>query len=149
MTARDRLAGFRQGLTRHGVPLSAAHVIHGEFTRDGGYAAAREAVRRRLDVTCIFAVNDVMAVGGMAALRDRGLEPPDGIAMAGFDDIPALRDVTPALSTVRLPLEELGAFAVEMILQPPSDKPRLRRVHGEVVLRASTPAPGKRPTGKR
>jgi len=149
MTARDRLAGFRQGLTRSQVPLPAAHVIHGEFTRDGGYAAAREVVRRRLDVTCIFAVNDVMAVGGMAALRDRGLEPPGGIAIAGFDDIPALRDVTPALTTVRLPLEELGVSAVDMVLQPPSDKPRLRRVQGDVVLRASTPPPGKRPAGKR
>jgi LacI family transcriptional regulator len=139
VTARDRLSGFRQGLVRRGVPLPGDHVVHGDFTRNGGYAAAREVIRRRLDVTCIFAVNDVMAVGGMAALRDRGLEPPAGIAIAGFDDIEALRDVTPALSTVRLPLEDLGALAVDLVQQPPSDKPRVRRVHGEVVLRASTP----------
>lgn len=149
LTARDRLAGFRQGLTRRGVPLPADHVIHGEFTRNGGYAAAREVIRRRLDVTCIFAVNDVMAVGGMAALRDRGLEPPGGIAIAGFDDIEALRDVTPALSTVRLPLEALGSLAVDLVLQPPLAKPRQRRVQGEVVLRASTPAPGKRLAARR
>jgi LacI family transcriptional regulator len=149
LTARDRLAGFRQGLARHGASLDADHVVHGEFTRDGGYAAAREVVRRRLDVTCIFAVNDVMAVGGMAALRDRGLEPPDGIALAGFDDIPSLRDITPALSTVRLPLEDLGKLAVDLVLQPAAAKPRLRRVQGEVVLRDSTPPPGKKLAGRR
>src|SRR2546423_12504274 len=94
------------------------------------------------DATCVFAVNDVMAVGAMAALRDRGVELPSGMAIAGFDDIATLRDVTPALTTVRLPLEELGAGAVEMVLQEPAEQPRVRRVRGEVVLRESTPSLG-------
>jgi LacI family transcriptional regulator len=78
----------------------------------------------------------------MAALRDRGVPLPSGMAVAGFDDIATLRDVTPALTTVRLPLEELGAGALEMVLQEPAEQPRVRRVRGEVVLRESTPPLG-------
>jgi LacI family transcriptional regulator len=140
LTARDRSAGFREGAARAGARIDADDVVYGGFTRDGGYAAMNELLVRGLDATCVFAVNDVMAVGAMAALRDRGVPLPDGMAVAGFDDIATLRDVVPALTTVRLPLEGLGADAVEMVLQPPAEQPRLRRVRGEVVLRESTPA---------
>jgi LacI family transcriptional regulator len=139
LTARDRTAGFRDGATRAGARVDATDVVYGGFTRDGGYAAMNELLDRGTEATCVFAVNDVMAVGAMAALRDRGVALPSGMAVAGFDDIATLRDVTPALTTVRLPLEELGARAVEMVLQKPAEQPRVRRVRGEVVLRESTP----------
>lgn len=142
LTARDRHAGFRQGLAGHGVSLPAAQVVNGTFTRDGGYEAMERLLDRDTGVTCVFAVNDVMAVGAMAALRDRGVPLPSGMAVAGFDDIVTLRDVTPSLTTVRLPLEDLGSSAVDLVLQPKAEQPRVRRVGGEVVLRESTPALG-------
>jgi LacI family transcriptional regulator len=142
LTARDRSAGFREGAARAGVQIDPNAVVHGGFTRDGGYAAMNELLDRGVDATCVFAVNDVMAVGAMAALRDRGIELPSGMAVAGFDDIATLRDITPALTTVRLPLEELGTWALEMVLDPPVEQPRVRRVRGEVVLRESTPPLG-------
>jgi LacI family transcriptional regulator len=143
LTARDRVAGFRQGLTRSGVTVPSVNIVHGPFTRDGGYMAMQDVLRRGLDVGCVFAVNDVMAVGAMAALRDHGQRdagprPLDGIAVAGFDDIEWLRDVVPSLTTVRLPLSEVGAAALDLVLQPPADRPRVRRVQGQVVLRPST-----------
>jgi LacI family transcriptional regulator, galactose operon repressor len=139
LTARDRTAGFREGVTRAGGRVDADDVVYGGFTRDGGYSAMNELLDRGTEATCVFAVNDVMAVGAMAALRDRGVALPSGMAVAGFDDIATLRDVTPALTTVRLPLEQLGADALEMVLQEPADQPRVRRVRGEVVIRESTP----------
>ncbi|WP_016697420.1 LacI family DNA-binding transcriptional regulator [Actinoalloteichus spitiensis] len=140
VTARDRLAGFREGLTRAGAPLAPAHVIHGDFTRDGGYSAAEELLAARAEIDCVFAVNDVMAVGAMVALRDHGVRLPTEVGVAGFDDIATLRDVTPALTTVRVPLERLGATAVDLVLdEQQADRPRVRRVRGEVVLRDSTP----------
>jgi LacI family transcriptional regulator len=142
LTARDRCTGFREGAARAGVQIEPGDIVHGGFTRDGGYAAMTEVLDRGTDATCVFAVNDVMAVGAMAALRDRGVPLPSGMAVAGFDDIITLRDVTPALTTVRLPLEELGVWALDMVLQEPADQPRVRRVRGEVVLRESTPRPG-------
>jgi LacI family transcriptional regulator len=75
----------------------------------------------------------------MAACRDRGLSLPRDLALAGFDDIATLRDVDPGLTTVRLPLEEVGATALELVVTADGPEPRLRRIKGEVILRASTP----------
>jgi LacI family transcriptional regulator len=114
-------------------------VLHSDFTRDGGYQAMSELLDRRTVPGCVFAVNDVMAIGAIAAVRDRGLSVPGDVAIAGFDDIPTLRDVAPSLTTVRLPLQDMGRMAASMVLddhQP--DRKRIVRVKGEVVLRDST-----------
>src|SRR3954452_8452416 len=88
LTARDRLQGFSSGLTKAG--LGAPLAVSGEFTRDGGYAAMTrlltELLEHPADIDCVFAVNDVMAVGAMAACRDQGLRLPEDLALAGFDD---------------------------------------------------------------
>jgi LacI family transcriptional regulator len=137
LTARDRVAGFRDGLAEHG--LEPPVVIEGAFTRDGGYAAMSELLARTHVPACVFAVNDVMAIGAMAALRERGLRVPDDVAVAGFDDIPTLRDVAPSLTTVRLPLAEMGRLAASMVLDDePRSHPRVAPIAGEVVLREST-----------
>jgi LacI family transcriptional regulator len=142
LTARDRLVGFKDGLSKAG--LGAPLVIEGDFTRDGGYSAMAELLATKQNVDCVFAVNDVMAVGAMAACRDHGLRLPDDLALAGFDDIATLRDVTPALTTVRLPLEAIGAAAVEMILTADDQPPRQKRIRGDVIIRASTPPRSRR-----
>jgi LacI family transcriptional regulator len=138
LTARDRQVGFVEGLREAGV-TEPIRTVPGPFTRDGGYAAAAELLADGLDVTCVFAVNDVMAVGAMAAFRDHGLAIPDDISVAGFDDIQTLRDLVPSLTTVGLPLEEMGEQAATLALDTePGTAPRTLRVRGEVVLRAST-----------
>jgi LacI family transcriptional regulator len=71
------------------------NLVDGDFTRDGGYAPTS----RLLDpaqAECVFAVNDVLALGGMSACRDRGLTVPDDLAVAGFVDVTTLRDVCPS-----------------------------------------------------
>ncbi|KAA2254083.1 LacI family transcriptional regulator [Solihabitans fulvus] len=138
VTARDRVAGFRAGLAEAGVDLPATAVLPGAFTRDGGYQAALGLRAAAPAATCVFAVNDVMALGAMAALRGLGLRVPDDIAVAGFDDIPTLRDLVPSLSTVRLPLEEMGERAARLVLDENAAEPRTVRVASEVVLREST-----------
>ena len=144
VTARDRVAGFEAGLAAWSVRLSPRRVIHGAFTRDGGYqamSAILAAGGTRPD--CVFAVNDVMAVGALARLRADGLAVPGDIAMAGFDDITTLRDIYPPLTTVRLPLKQMGEMAASLVLQE-ADRPRLIPVPGEVILRDSTlPRPGR------
>ncbi|MFC6088428.1 LacI family DNA-binding transcriptional regulator [Saccharothrix lopnurensis] len=142
LAARDRVAGFRAGLADAGVALPDANVITSGFTRDGGYAAMTDLLAARTGATCVFAVNDVMAMGAMAALRERGLRVPEDVSVAGFDDIPTLRDLVPALSTVRLPLEQMGERAARLVLDDDPGEPRTVRVAGEVVLRASTSSPG-------
>jgi LacI family transcriptional regulator len=139
LTATERATGFREALVRRGCPVHAAHVVPGEFTRDGGYDAMMRLLAVGADVSCVFAVNDVMAMGAMAALREHGVELPGQMAVAGFDDIEVLRDVTPALTTVRVSLHDIGAQAVRLVLDEGVERPRLIRIEAEVVLRASTP----------
>ena len=162
LTARDRLDGFRAGLAAWNVPLEAAHVVHGPFTRDGGYEAmsavlAAAGPEQAALPDCVFAVTDVMAMGALARLRAGGLAVPADIALAGFDDIGTLRDVYPPLTTVRLPLKRMGEMAAGLVLaeppgtapepagtapEPPGSAPGLRPrvvpVPGEVILRDST-----------
>jgi LacI family transcriptional regulator len=147
LTSDDRVRGFQRGLADAGLP--AAEVLHTGFDRAGGYGTGLELAERigphggrgaaapgsagpRL---CIFAVNDVMAIGATAALRSKGLRIPRDAAIAGFDDIETLRDFRPALSTVRLPLEEIGRLAVPGAA---SGQAAAVAVSGEVTLRRST-----------
>lgn len=137
LTARDRHKGFHQGATGAGATVSA--VVHGDFTRDGGYAAMSELLSSDPDVDCVFAVNDVMAVGAMAACRDRRVRIPGDLSLAGFDDIATLRDVYPSLTSVHLPLEDLGVRAMELVTKPAAATPRRVRAKGTVMVRDSTP----------
>lgn len=139
LTAVDRANGYRRGLRAAKLSVAPEHTIEGDFTRDGGYRAACQLVEEIDRIDCIFAVNDVMAVGAMAALRDHGISVPAQVAVAGFDDIATLRDVTPQLTTVRIPLVDIGAQALRLVLQESAPQPRIRRVKGAVVLRDSTP----------
>ncbi|MGS0686271.1 LacI family DNA-binding transcriptional regulator [Nakamurella sp. GG22] len=153
VTSEDRLSGFRQGLETAGLALPEENVIGAQFTRDGGYVAMTELLDREIDVDVVFAVNDVMAVGATAALRDQGYRVPDDMAVAGFDDISTLRDVRPALTTVRLPLVEIGRRALDLALDHPlrgedDSPPVVVTVLGDVVIRDSTPPRDtERPTG--
>ncbi|WP_207454558.1 LacI family DNA-binding transcriptional regulator [Herbiconiux sp. SYSU D00978] len=142
MTARDRLAGFRAGLAEHGLELAEERVFESDFTRDGGYDAGGRMLERGIDdIDCVFAVNDVMAVGAMSRLREEGVDVPGRLAIAGFDDIATARDVTPALTTVRLPLEQVGAAAIELATAE-TDGHAIVTISGEVVVRESTPQRG-------
>jgi LacI family transcriptional regulator len=139
LTAMDRSAGFTEALQDLGSPVAAAAVITSEFTRDGGYAGMRHLLRTGPRVDLVFAVNDVMAIGAIAAARDGGVHVPQDLAVAGFDDIVTLRDITPALSTVHIPLVNIGIAATELALAPPTDQPRIIHINGTVTLRESTP----------
>lgn len=150
LTAQARFTGFRDGLATLGLQVDDAHVIHGAFTRDGGFEGMDELVSRGLIgtggdaglVDAVFAVNDVMAVGAMAAARAAGFSVPGDVGIAGFDDIITLRDITPSLTTIRLPLADIGALVTELALSPVRPEPRIVPVDGEVIVRDSTPRRG-------
>ena len=140
LTGQDRTNGFRDGLSAWSVPLDAARVVHGDLSRDGGYQAMSEILAAGEPLPdCVFAVSDIMAVGALARLRAAGIDVPGDIALAGFDDISTLRDVYPPLTTVRLPLKQLGETAARLVLSDDAPRqPRVVPVPGEVVLREST-----------
>ncbi|MGA0568242.1 LacI family DNA-binding transcriptional regulator [Rathayibacter sp. KR2-224] len=137
-TAADRARGFRDGLARHSIRLGDASFVTGGFTRNAGYRDMGALLDAGIRPECVFAVTDVMAVGAMTAMRERGLTPGADIAVAGFDDIEMLQDVVPSLTTVSLPLRELGERSLELALA--EVPPELEPFRGEVTLRDSTPS---------
>lgn len=114
--ARERLRGYRDALAEAGVAADPALEAEGDF----GEAAGGRAVRTLLELTerptAIFAANDSMAIGALSALRLAGVEVPGDMAVAGFDDIPIARYASPPLSSVHVPIQELGAAAVTRLL---------------------------------
>lgn len=148
-TVTDRLAGFTDALSDAGIELPDARIVPGAFTRDGGYAAASELLRREDRPTCVFAVTDVMAIGALAAFHDHGVDVPGDISLAGFNDIPIVADLAPALTTVALPLSDMGARVMSLALREPARRSRIERMAGEVVMRASTAPPPDRPAPNR
>jgi len=133
-TTADRLAGLRRAARAHKVKLPAHRIVHADFTRDGGAEAAARLVAENPEMTAIAALNDSMAVGALAAVRPLGRP----ISIVGFDDMPIARDVTPALTSVRLPLTEIGERAMELALAEPGDGPQTERVGAELIRRDST-----------
>jgi len=134
VTATDRFEAFASAL-----PHPPIAVVHGDFSRDAGYAGMLELIDGGLDgIDVVFAVNDVMATGALAALRDREIAVPERIAVAGFDDISLASDVTPSLTTVHVDLESAGSAAVGLALGT-GDTPTVTAVGATVVVRASTP----------
>lgn len=137
LVSAERHAGFAEGWLE--ATGSRPAYLSEEFSRDGGHRAMSRLLEEDPEVDCVFAVNDLMALGALAACRQAGLEVGRDVAVAGFDDIATLRDVTPALTTVRLPLADIGRLALDLVLGEPSAQLRTQAVHGEVVLRESTP----------
>ncbi|PYC77714.1 LacI family transcriptional regulator [Streptomyces tateyamensis] len=146
VTVRERLAGVREALRERGGRLDPADLAAADFTRAGGRQAAGELFRRRPDLTALLALNDGMAAGALAALReDLGRAVPAEVSVVGFGDLPYAQDLHPALTTVRLPLERTGERAMELILDAPGAVRRTESLPVELVVRTST-APAAAPT---
>ena len=115
--------------------------VAGDFTESAGYAAAEHLLALRKRPRAIFAANDAMAVGAMSALRDAGIRVPEDIALAGFDDVPMARYLTPPLSSVHVAIDELGRRATELALESVERKgatrPRREVLRTTLVVRSS------------
>jgi LacI family transcriptional regulator len=110
--ADERLRGYRDALAHSG---GTETILGGDFSEASGYRAGLDICARRERPDAIFAANDMMALGCLFALTEHGLRVPDDIALAGFDDIPIARFVTPPLTTVRVRIADLGRLAFERL----------------------------------
>jgi len=112
--AQQRVEGFHAAMAEL-MPGTAVRVIKGDFSERSGYRAGRELLAAKVRPHAVFAANDMMAVGCLQAFKGAGLDVPGDIAVAGFDDIPIARYVTPPLSTVRVRIADLGKNAMDML----------------------------------
>jgi len=140
-TVADRLAGVVDEVRTAGMDPADLVVEHDAFSRDGGMAATARLLDRGTSMTAILALTDVMAMGALSVLRGAGRSVPGDISVMGFDDVTVAADLAPALTTVRLPMAEMGAMAVGLTLRPPAARPRRRRTDHELVIRDSTAPP--------
>ncbi|HMI56877.1 MAG TPA: LacI family DNA-binding transcriptional regulator [Gemmatimonadaceae bacterium] len=140
--AAERLRGYRMSLREAGIIPDPSLERDGDFTEAAGFSAARELLALKDRPTAIFAANDSMAIGALSALRGAGIAVPEEMAVAGFDDIPLARYMDPPLSSVHVPICELGARAVELLLHGITHKNdharRRERVSTKLVIRRST-----------
>jgi LacI family transcriptional regulator len=114
---QKRYIGFCQALEEHQIPLDESLVIYGDFTENSGYNAMKILLQRASPPLSVFAVNDLMAMGAMLAIREAGLHIPQDIAIAAFDDIPAAELTNPPLTTINQHQENMGRQAAEMLFE--------------------------------
>jgi LacI family transcriptional regulator len=143
--AQDRLAGYRDALRAAGAESAPELEMDGDFTEESGFRAAQPLLALRPRPTAIFAANDAMAIGCLAALQRAGVRVPEDFSLAGFDDIPIARFITPQLASVSVSIAELGARAVERLLYALDHKNEHERrqetLATHLVPRASCAAP--------
>lgn len=114
--AAERLRGYRMAMKDGRGELDARWELEGDFSEGAGVEAVRDVLALSPRPTAIFACNDSMAIGALSALRDAGVQVPEDIALAGFDDIPIASYLTPSLSTVQVGIHQLGVKAIETLL---------------------------------
>ncbi len=137
--AQQRELGYRAAMAKY-APHAAPDVVAGDFSEEAGYRAGRQLLARTPRPRAVFAANDMMAVGCLSAFKEAGVEVPGEIALAGFDDIPIARYVTPSLCTVRVRIADLGRSALEQLaarLEDPRRAPSSHTLACEIVTRAS------------
>ncbi len=134
-TIADRLSGVRSVFRKAGVQ---ATVVHEEFTLDGGARVAKRIDELATTPSAILALSDLMAIGVLQELRRRRMRVPEDISVMGIDDIKVAQSLAPALTTVAVPLTEMGEIAFAMLRKPSAARPRRRLVTARLVVRDST-----------
>ena len=134
-TKAHRFEGFRRAHAEFEVDHDPDLVIPSTFTREAGVRAAKRLLASGKEFTAVFAATDMVAAGVLAALREAGLRVPQDVSVVGYDDIPLAQDVSPALTTVHIPTEEIGRAAVRLALHPEEQQYLLLGTH--IVVRGS------------
>jgi LacI family transcriptional regulator len=123
-TNTDRLAGYKKALAGADIPFDERLVVSTVIEPRSGYRAANELLDLPDPPTAIFAIHDTMAVDAFQAVTERGLRVPNNVAIAGFDGFLSSLTTQPPLTTVKLPLADMGRLAVESLLALVSEPAR-------------------------
>lgn len=139
-TARERANGYLAAMRAAGLEVDPDLLPGTGFGPDAGYDGVQAALGRGVRFTAAVCGTDIIAVGALRALRERSLRVPEDVSLTGFDDIPLVADLTPGLTTVRVPFAELGRQAALMGLDGGSG-PSDQLLPFELVVRDSTAPP--------
>jgi LacI family transcriptional regulator len=138
-TGVDRTAGFVDCYREAGLPIAARRVVRSRFDTAGGREATEQILRGRGRPSAIFAVNDFAAIGAAGAARDHGLRLGADIAVIGFNDTPLAAELPVPLTSVRSPVREMGAHAVDLLVRLlAGEQVESQRLPPVLIARAST-----------
>ncbi|MBR0551038.1 LacI family DNA-binding transcriptional regulator [Stakelama marina] len=135
--ADERERGYREAMRKAGLE---PRVICGNFTETGGAEAAAAIIEDQKPTDAVFAANDMMAIGAMVAFRDAGIGVPQQIAVAGFDDVPLARLISPGLTTMRVNIADIGARALARLADmiDGRDDSEVECLRPELIVRQTT-----------
>lgn len=140
-TSRERRRGYLDALAAHGITVRKELTRAGDFKQESGRILTNELLDLRKPPTALFVCNNLMTVGALAALHQRGLRVPTDVAVVGFDDLPWAEALDPPLTVVRQPAYDVGRQAMELLLKrimEPTRPPVTVRLRPELVIRRST-----------
>lgn len=142
-TSSERLSAMRRAMKRHGLPLDPAMIFDGGFSRSGGESAGDEFVEAGVRATAVVAANDQAAIGFVRGLRRCGVAVPGDVSVVGFDDIQPCAYVEPPLTTVHVPLYDLGLRGMRLAIALLDGEPRppTTELPLELTVRSSTAPP--------
>lgn len=138
--SRMRLEGYCHAMARQGLPVLPGYIVHGDFEFPGGLNAMNQLLSLDPLPQAVFASNDAMAVGVYHALYQANLRIPQDMAVVGYDDIELARYLTPPLTTIHQPKDELGKLAIDTLIQrmiEPDGRQQILVLTPELVARGS------------
>jgi LacI family transcriptional regulator len=146
-TALDRLTGFRDAMAKNGLTLAQSLVKKGTWNPQSGHLLGTQLLKAKRRPTAIVAANDQMAFGVIKAARELGLTVPADLAVVGFDNIPLSSFFNPSLTTVEIPMHDLGAASARMLLNLISGKEieKVKLFKTKLLVRGSTIKERKQP----
>ncbi|ROR08956.1 ribose operon transcriptional repressor RbsR [Erwinia sp. JUb26] len=138
--ARLRLEGYQRAMATAELPILPGYLVDGDFEFEGGFNAMQQLLTLEPRPQAVFTSNDAMAVGVYQALYQAGMTIPQDMAVMGYDDIELARYMTPPLSTIHQPKDELGELAIDTLLHrlsSPGASQQLLVLTPELIARAS------------
>ncbi len=143
-TCRARLSGYRETLASHNLLFEPSLVQPGDWEIESGYAAAKNFLHLAERPTAIFAANDLMALGAIYAIQDAGLSVPEDVAVVGYDNRNFTKTVRPRITTVSMPVIEMGGVAAELLLNQIAEGRKEEeeiKVKGQLIIRETCGTP--------
>lgn len=111
-----RYTAFREALEQLGLPFYQKNTANVKLSHEGGYLGANYLIDGKADITAVFCANDNTAIGAIRAFKERGLRIPEDISVIGVDDIETSQYLSPMLTTVHIPMEDIGKMAAKILI---------------------------------
>jgi DNA-binding LacI/PurR family transcriptional regulator len=139
-TAKERQAGYLEAFSAAGLEPQQDLILHGNFRQEGGYHAMQALLSLDTPPTAVFTANNLMTLGALQAIHERGLRIPGQIAVVGYDDLPWATSLQPPLTAVAQPAKDVGVTAARLLLDRLAEPERPTRriiLNTQLVIRAS------------